>query len=338
MDTYAYNLVSRLERGTQFVVFNQSRNNIRDWLLKEFIIPEDLFKLMKIDADLFHAVSPYSAKAAILARKRPLITTVHDLIPHSLPLTPNYNKINPMKRRLLNPWYWLFLKKSDHLIASSEKTKQDAIRILKIAPEKISVVYYGVDHKKFSPVLRKDYHNPKTLLHIGALQMHGGRGTFDLINAFSLVAKKMKNVNLLIGGKGKALPLLAKMANDLGLGDRVKLLGFIPDNTLSYYYNLADVFVLPSYHGFHLMFLDAMSTGLPVIAGNVRDAGEYIGDAGLMITPGNIDQLEKAIISILTDREGYVEMSKRAMKRAQCFSWEKMANETMKVYEAVVSR
>jgi len=336
MDTYTWNIISRPLEKTQFLVAQYGRNSIPEWLIKEFIIPQDSLKLLKVDADVYHAVSPVATKIALLARKSPVITTVHDLIPNSLPKTANYYEIHSKKRRWLNTWYWGFLKKSDYFIATSEKNRKDLIRILKIKPEKISVVFYGVDHQRFHSSYRTDYHNPKNILYLGALDP--GKGIYDVVQAFHFVSKSLKNVNLLIGGRGKALYAVTNMVNRLGLEDRVKFLGFVPQAKLSYYYGLSDVFVFPSYYGFHLMFLNAMACGLPVIAYDVGYGREYLGDAGLLVKPGAIHQLAETIVSILTDQEKYVNMSKAAIERAKFFSWAKMAEETMDVYKAVISR
>lgn len=334
MDVYAYNIVSHLKQKMQFSIVQESFRSTPEWLIKEFLVPRYWLQTLKVDADIYHAVSPVGAKAAVLARKSPIVTTVHDLIPISLPETKDYYKLHAKKRRWLNPWYWWFLKKSDHFIATSESTKRDSIRILKINPEKISVVHYGVDHQKFQSTVRKSYHCPKNILYIGALEP--GKGIYTLIQAFYLVAKNLKDVNLLIGGRGKALPILIKMVNNLGIRDKVKFPGFIPDEKLSYYYELSDVFVFPSYYGVHLMFLDAMASGLPVIAGNALDAEEYLGDAGLLIKPGDVHQFAEAIVSILTDQSRYTELSRKAVDRAKNFSWEKMAKETMVVYKKLI--
>lgn len=336
MDVYAWNIISRPTKETQFLTVQHKRDSILSWFLKEFLIPQDQLNLLKVDADIYHAVSPVATKIALLARKRPIITTVHDLIPNSLQETSNYYKIHSKQRRWLNPWYWWFLKKSDYFIATSESTKRDMIRLLNLPSAKISVVHYGTDYKRFSLLPRNGYHSPKNLLYIGALDP--GKGVIDVLKSFAIVSKSLKDVRLLIGGRGKALPLLKKMVNDLKLKDRVTFLGFVQQDKLPYYYAISDVFVFPSYLGFHLMLLDAMASGLPVIAGNFLDAPEYVGDGGWLVKPGDISQLSETIVNALSDRNNYVEMSKKAVERAKLFSWAKTAKETVNVYNIFLSR
>ena len=331
MDVYAWNIVSHPKTGTQFITLCHDRKSYFEWVLKEFIVPVDALNLSKVNADIYHAVSPVGTKIAFFARKRPIISTVHDLIPNSLPEKKWYYKYNSKQRRWLNPWYWWFLKRSDYFIPRSESTKRDLIRLLKVPPKKISVIYYGTDLTGFSLLPRVDYHNPKKILYIGALDP--GKGVCDLVEAFGLVAKRLHDVTLLIGGRGKALPELVKMVDRLGLKERIQFLGFVPPERLSYYYNCSDVFVFPSYLGFHLMLLDAMASGLPVIADNLLDAPEYIGDGGWLVEPGNIHQIAETIVKALTDSQNYALVSKKAVERVKLFSWERMARETINVYE-----
>jgi glycosyltransferase involved in cell wall biosynthesis len=336
MDVYAWNIISRAPANIKFETVCHNRKNTLDWVLKEFILPIDELNLSKVNTDIYHAVSPVATKIAFLTRKRPIITTVHDMIPNSLPAKPWYYLYNSKKRRWLNPWYWWFLKRSDHFIASSESTKRDLIRILKVPSEKVSVVHYGTDHSGLRLTPRTSYHDPKVVLYIGALDP--GKGVCDLVQAFAIVAKRLEDVKLVIGGRGKAQKTLIKMVKDLQLEDKVEFLGFVPQEKLSDYYDAADVFVFPSYLGFHLMLLDAMARGLPVIADNNLDAPEYVGDGGWLVESGNITQIAESIITALSDEDNYVLMSKRAIERVKTFSWEKMAKETINVYNEYLSQ
>jgi glycosyltransferase involved in cell wall biosynthesis len=336
MDVYAWNIISRPTTNVKFETVCHDRKSNLDWFIKEFVFPIDEVNLSKASADIYHAVSPVATKIAFLTRKRPIITTVHDMIPNSLPETPWYYTHNSKQRRWLNPWYWWFLKRSDHFIASSESTKRDLIRILKVPPEKISVIHYGTDHKGLRDSPRIGYHSPKVVLYIGALDP--GKGVCDLVQAFAIAKKRLKDIKLVIGGRGNALNTLIQIVKDLQIQDCVQFLGFVPQEKLSYYYDAADVFVFPSYLGFHLMLLDAMARGLPVIADNNLDAPEYVGDGGWLVDSGNISQIAESIIAALSDEDNYIRMSAKAIARVKLFSWEKMATETINVYKQYLSK
>lgn len=99
MDVYARNIISRPTKETQFLTVQHKRDSILSWFLKEFLIPQDQLNLLKVDDDIYHAVSPVATKIALLARKQPIITTVHDLIPNSLQETSDYYKIHSKQLR-----------------------------------------------------------------------------------------------------------------------------------------------------------------------------------------------------------------------------------------------
>jgi glycosyltransferase involved in cell wall biosynthesis len=335
MDRYAYDLISALRGRVEFTVIEEGLHSDLGWLWNEMISPSYVLKVARSDADVYHAVSHFGAKNAVIARKSPVVATIHDLIPNDVPLSPDYYRIHPARRRWMNPVYWSFLKRCDHLIATSKSAKTEAVRILKVDPDKISVVNYCVDSSRFKPIARDDYHNPKRLLYIGALDR--GKGILNLIQAFYLVTKKVTAVELLVGGRGKELPAATKLVTYLGIRDKVKFLGFVPNEKLAYYYSVSDLFVFPSYYGFHLMDLDAMASGLPVIAGNIRDAPEYVGNSGLLVNPWEIADISQAIIRLLTDSGLYTQMSRHAISRAREFSPELMASRTFDTYRRVAS-
>jgi glycosyltransferase involved in cell wall biosynthesis len=335
LDVYSYNLVSSLAGKVQFFPVEQGFHSNLGWVLGEFVVPRYLIQVAKTEADVYHAVSPFGARSAVLARKTPLVATIHDLIPNDCPLSPDYYEIHHARRRWLNPWYWRFLRKCDRLIATSESTKEDAVRILKVEPDKVSVVHYSVDTRRFQPTLRDDYHSPKTVLYLGALDQ--GKGIFNLMRAFHMVTKRIEDIRLIVGGKGPALPSLIALSRELGIAGQVKFLGFVPEEKLAECYDSSDIFVFPSYLGFHLMFLDAMASGLPVIAGNVRDAPEYIGDAGLLVNPWDVSQLSEAMVKLLTDRSLWAMKSREAVRMARMFSMERMASGTLKVYKEALA-
>jgi len=123
------------------------------------------------------------------------------------------------------------------------------------------------------------------------------------------------------------------MARLLDLENSVRFLGFIPEKELPYYYNSADVFVFPSSLGLGLMLLDAMACGTPVIAGSTFDTPEYVEEAGLLVKPGDEEGLADALLMVLIDNKLKTTLSLKAIHQARKFSWEKTANETLKVYQ-----
>ena len=124
------------------------------------------------------------------------------------------------------------------------------------------------------------------------------------------------------------------------LTDAVIKLGYIPESDLVNVYNLATVYIQPSfYEGFGLPVLEAMSCGVPVIASNAGSLPEIAGDAGLLVDPYNTAGLANAIMNILnltaSDRS---EMKRRSIIQARQFSWQKAANQMVTLYEQVTGK
>ena len=129
------------------------------------------------------------------------------------------------------------------------------------------------------------------------------------------------------------------MTADLKLDGAVRFLGGVPNEVLVYLYNAAKLFVFPSfYEGFGLPPLEAMACGTPVITSNVSSLPEVVGDAATLVKPEDIDGLTVAMWRVLTDENLRREMRAKGLKRAQTFSWERTAIETMRVYEQVTVR
>jgi glycosyltransferase involved in cell wall biosynthesis len=88
--------------------------------------------------------------------------------------------------------------------------------------------------------------------------------------------------------------------------------------------------------GFGLSTLEAMACGTPVIVGAVLDAPEFVADAGVLVNPDDINELAQSIIKVLTEPALRAQLSVKAIERAKTFSWEKMARETVKVYDGTM--
>ena len=125
------------------------------------------------------------------------------------------------------------------------------------------------------------------------------------------------------------------MARTLGISGRVRFLEKVDEEELLYLYNGALVLVLPSlYEGFGLPPLEAMACGTPVICSNRGSLPEVAGDAALLVEPG-VEEIAAGLRKIWKDEALRSELSRRGLKRAASFSWEKTAAETLNVYKEV---
>ena len=111
--------------------------------------------------------------------------------------------------------------------------------------------------------------------------------------------------------------------------------GFVDDSDLSAVYSGAKAFIFVSlYEGFGLPVLEAMQCGTPVIASNVTSLPEVVGDAGLLVDPGDTDELSDAMLLLLKDERRALDLKTKGLRRAGEFSWSACAERTMIAYRA----
>ena len=294
-------------------------------------------ELMPFALDVLHSpdfIPPARARC-------PSIITVHDL---AFLLYPRFLTRDSAR------YYGqvdLAARQADHIIAVSESTKRDTIRLLGVPAEKISVIYEAA-HPVFSPVTNPDaiertrarYNLPdNVILFVGTIEPRKNLPT--LLRAFRRLRDNYKTDAALViaGNRGWLADEVDSVASELQLGDTVRFLGGVPNEQLVYLYNAAKIFVWPSfYEGFGLPPLEAMACGTPVITSQVSSLPEVVGDAATLINPEDVDGLTVAMWRALSDENLRREMRAKGLKRAQTFSWERAARETLSVYQRVAGK
>lgn len=230
------------------------------------------------------------------------VTTIHDMVAYKYPENLHPQIVAVQHRRL----EWV-KRECDLIITVSENTKKDIMEILKIPEEKIKVVYEAAN-----PIFRPVKRNLSPyILGMGALNSR--KNIERLLSAFENL--ELKDVELKIVGSSD--------------------LGYISDEKLAELYSNALCFVYPSlYEGFGIPILEAFNCGCPVITGNISSMPEVGGDAAVYADPLNINDLADKIKFVLkTDREKF---AKKGFAQAKKFSWEKAAQETLKVYQSLL--
>ena len=158
-------------------------------------------------------------------------------------------------------------------------------------------------------------------------------------NRISLVSIHHQKVNVIAGGTGWLNTDIYSTVRRLGLETQVHFIGYVEENDLPVVYSLAAVFVYPSlYEGFGLPVLEAMQCGVPVLTSNVSSLPEVAGDAALLVTPTEVDDIAYGLKRILEDADLRAELRARGYQRAREFSWERCARETLAVYKDVYDR
>jgi glycosyltransferase involved in cell wall biosynthesis len=335
IDRYIYEICRNFESLSGRIELNVlhrgfSKTTLRGSGTKELWLVRDL---VLTKADLYHAASTVGAKTAILLGKGPLITTVHDLIPFHFP---------DSRRRFEPPlklWYRRFctrlsIARSKALIVPFNVTKNELISRFKVAESKIHVINYGVDHDRYYP-RSKSKGREKSILFLGSVTR--AKGVDSLLKAFSIVERSTDGAKLLIGGTGSERQRMEELASDLKLKG-VSFLGHIPEDELPTYYSSARAMIFPSRYGFGLSSTEAMACGCSVIVGNRLDAAEPLGDAGILIDPDSVEEMADAMLRLLTSEELREQLSRKAIERASLFSWQKMTQQTMEVYNKVMAK
>jgi glycosyltransferase involved in cell wall biosynthesis len=277
IDRYSLELSRRIDHNHRLTLLSQGNfSNGVFWALNDLVLP---MKSLSVHADVYHAVSQQIAKAAIFTMKRPLVTTIHDLIPFKDSLTAFYTDEelsgDSIRFRYMR-FCTLIAAKSDLIIAPFEVTRKDIVSKLKVSPRKIRVISYGVDTKFFKPIEltaseRAKKGGKRVIFTVGGFNPR--KGTDKLMEAFSKVFKEQPNVELWICGKWNFFHGRVLMKK-LGIEVQVKVLGHVPGYLLPLYYNLSDLVVLPYRVGFSLPVLEAMACGKAVITSDTPDLKE----------------------------------------------------------------
>jgi glycosyltransferase involved in cell wall biosynthesis len=287
--------------------------------------------------DLFHAAD--FALPPTLPRTRTVLT-IFDLAYEFYP-----DETMPGMARYLSAVVPRSARRADHVITISEASRIDLINCYGLSPDKVSIAYPGVE-SRFNPqpdpdrqaALRARLELPDNpiVLTVGTLQPRKNHMT--LVEAFVRVADATHVVLVVAGGEGWAYDAVKKRAADLGLGGRVRFVGFVPDADLPALYRLADVFVYPSlYEGFGLPVLEAMASGLPVVTSSRSSMPEITGpDAGLLVDPTDPDEIARAILSLLGDSQLAADLRARGLERAKTFTWERTAQAVWGVYDKLL--
>jgi len=284
--------------------------------------------------EIIHAHSHlfFSTNVCVLARllhSAPLIITNHGLISASAPAW-------------LNSFYKHFVSRTtfhiaDHIICYTDIERKNIER-LGIDQRKISVIHNGVDTTLFAPLASKKNADKKQILWVGRYVT--GKGVEYLIEAFSLVQKKIPGSHLVLVGDGPEKPLIENRIRNLHLHSSVTLIDYLDNEELPEIYKNSDVFVLPSLmEGVPRTILEAMACGVPVVTTNIPHLVSIIDGAGLVVPPKDPASLSNAIFTILENASLAEQIGQRGRNRiVQDYSWEDTVKKTLALYESVIAQ
>ncbi|MBI3601177.1 MAG: glycosyltransferase family 4 protein [Nitrospinae bacterium] len=332
--------------GNQFTRLDyQSPNLTLKIILERATVTYDQILLpayLKNDrVDIF--LSPY-VKAPVFS-PCPYITTIHDLL---FLVTPEYTG---WRYKPYNEVFKIFgrtvSKRAAAIIADSESSKRDIIKIFGVPEGKIHVVPLGIS-EEYKPVsdrglienTKKDYGiTGRYILYVGNFKPHKNIGR--LIEAFAdttqALGLELQDIKLVLGGKrDRFVSSLKELAEKLGIRDRIIFTDFIKDEDLPALYSGAEIFIYPSlYEGFGLPVLEAMACGTPVISSNTSSLPEVVGDSGILIDAKEPKNIAAAIIALLeNDRQREI-LRGKGLARAKEFTVEKYSSKILSLIETI---
>ena len=289
--------------------------------------PLPVFEWAARGADVFHA----SVLVQRPPRRTRLTATVHDLTAFLLP------ELHPRANLVAERSFAELARRADRLIAVSECTRQDAVRVLGIDPGKIATIHSGIADAFFDPPaervdeVRKRYGLLRPfVLFVGTIEP---RKNLDLLlDAYeSLPASTREEVSLVVAG-----PLGWAPDRTVARLRAVRYLGYVAERDLAPLTAAAEAFVYPSlYEGFGFPVAQAMAAGTPVITSNVSSLPEIAGDAALLVDPRSQSELRAALARLLGSEA--LRNSLRAMGRQQArqFRWEVCAEKSLEFFLGV---
>lgn len=266
-------------------------------------------------------------------KAKSIISSVHDF---SFILYKDYH---PKERiEYFEKNFYSSVKKSDIIITGSEFTKEEIIKELNFNPKNIRVIYHGVDNsvfKKYESV-KTDLNLPKKfILSVGSIEPR--KNLIGLLKAYNLLAKEIKEEYhlVIVGFKGWNNSEIMQLINKNS--KYIHYLGYISDKELAMVYNLASLFVYPSfYEGFGLPVAEAMACGVPVLTSNVSSLPEVGADAVLYCNPKDAENIKVQIETILSGKELQKILSNKGIIRATMFSWDNSATEHINVFKELL--
>ncbi len=233
-------------------------------------------------------------------------------------------------------------RQADCVIANSDFTRNELLK-LGVKPNRIALISPGVDLNRFRPGLETSdlrtslglAEDQKLILSVGRLSRRKG---FDqVIRCLPLLTDKGIDLKYAVIGIGEDRGYLISLARDLGVSDRLHMLGHVSSDDLPRWYNAADVFAMPNRvingdtEGFGMVFLEAAACGKPAVAGRAGGTGAAVADGltGLRVDGGSLEEVAAALERLLGDPEFAGQFGSTGYTRAsKAFSWDRVAEKT----------
>jgi len=342
--------LGRLDQRNQYLLISKKKIDLRlelpdnfqqvaaikdgsPYLWRERIVPG---LLSKHKTDVFH--SPVSA-TPILGKAKKIATL------HELPWMERDSRESQgdVVRRGHRVWLFLNVRYASRIVAVSARTRANILALYPEADDRVQVIHHGVDERfrklrdlpERGPFLaRFAIPDRPFLFFVGTLRRK--KNLRALLEVFAdLPEPERSRYSLVLAGiRNPAWPEFEELVQSKELRNRVFLPGFVSDEDLVTYYNLATAVIYPSlFEGCGLPPLEAMACGTPVITSAGGAIPEVVGKAALLFPPDQPKKLEEAILQVLRSEDLRAMLSKKGRRHAQRFTWKKTAEKYLELYE-----
>ncbi len=302
---------------------------------KEHILFPLLLKKIKLDfVHFLHFNAP-------LFYRKKFIITIHDLIISHYP-SSRATTLNPLIYSLKLLIYRLVVKSASRrakkIIAVSQGTKEDIIKLLKIKGKKIEVVYEGVGMSNTNVYAENHTELNKFILYVGSAYPH--KNLENLVLAFEKLILKNINVKLVLVGKDnffyKRLKEFIIGLNNVKLNKNIVFTGYLSDNELLTLYKKAIAYAYPSLiEGFGLPPLEAQRNGVAVVASEISALKEILGSSALFFNPYNIEDINDKLDQILNNSQKREDLVQKGYQNVKKYSWNETATRVVKLYQTI---
>lgn len=301
------------------------------------IFPIPYYVFFREKADITHFFN-YYIPPFVRGKK---ITTIHDMTIKTYPETVRLTSRVMAKLNLRTT-----CKRATRIITSSEFSKSEIVKYLKVSPEKISVLYSGVDLNVYKPCKDEDAKerikhkygiSKEYYLYLGTLEPR--KNIERLILAYSMLKEESKDIPKLViaGKKGWMYEDIFNVVSEKNLKKHVIFTGYVDSEDAPILMSAAVAFVFPSlYEGFGMPPLEAMACGTPVITSNCASLPEVVGDAAILVNPYSVEEIMDALKQVYVDKEVSRILAKRGEERAKLFAWDKISHMLYEIYKEVM--
>ena len=302
---------------------------------KEFTFDEQ-FGLLGQIKDLHPDLVHFGATQQPIGYRGLVVTTMHDLTTARFKNPSKNSVIFAVKQIIYKAVIKYVARKSVAIIAPSKYVQHDVAEYASVSEDKISVTYEAADAITDSPEPLKALVSKRFIMYVGRPTPH--KNLQRLIDAFVVLRQKQPDLQLVLAGRTDSLyERHYSYVQKQGIKG-VVFTGFVSEGQLRWLYENCQAYILPSLsEGFGLPGLEAMRHGAPVISSNATCLPEIYGSAARYFDPLSVDDMVQVIDDVIASELNRNQLRKNGFIRVENFSWQRMAKQTLAVYETVLA-